>query len=497
MTPSDNKEAEFDEDMVSLGPLRSVGRKLGIYPTGCLEGTRESLLKDITSWATDSKKPPIYWLNGLAGTGKSAIAMETVTVMGREHGNVTLVSFFGTRYSNGRNWIDPTVIFHELAVALARKISKFRSELVKVMKSNPDIIKRPLANQVDKLFVEPLQEAQTSGIQEIVIVIDALDLCKGGEHVSQIFPILEFIVKYVENVKFFVTSRPDPQIRGGFLRLFNQKLAMTYTLDLVRDDKDVESFLRDTLSNYGRGKPVDSAHLKYLCDRAGGLFIYAVKLREFIHSTSSCKVLKRVMQVLQELSENELLNWAFGGTTTLGAFYMSILQEAFNDPNQCHVLNASYIYGSVVLAPSPISPSTIASLLHIELDTVRGILELVEPFLILEGNDKPVKPFHPSLLNFFTDQTLCTNPGFCISPPIHHKHLLVACIQLMNNEPGARGHLPAGGAANPWTKGDEEALAYARMSWRKHLAGAPLTEDEITEHLDPLFFHAMKIQRII
>ena len=41
---------------------------------GCMEGTRVSLLNDLQQWSMDATAPPIFWLDGMAGTGKSAIA---------------------------------------------------------------------------------------------------------------------------------------------------------------------------------------------------------------------------------------------------------------------------------------------------------------------------------------------------------------------------------------------------------------------------------------
>ena len=40
----------------------------------CLKGTRAAVLNAIELWARDFGKSPVYWLNGLAGTGKSTIA---------------------------------------------------------------------------------------------------------------------------------------------------------------------------------------------------------------------------------------------------------------------------------------------------------------------------------------------------------------------------------------------------------------------------------------
>jgi len=37
-------------------------------------GTRVQVLRDIQDWICDMKAPRIFWLTGMAGTGKSAIA---------------------------------------------------------------------------------------------------------------------------------------------------------------------------------------------------------------------------------------------------------------------------------------------------------------------------------------------------------------------------------------------------------------------------------------
>jgi len=40
----------------------------------CLRGTRETVLNEIELWTNDFDESPVFWLNGLAGTGKTTIA---------------------------------------------------------------------------------------------------------------------------------------------------------------------------------------------------------------------------------------------------------------------------------------------------------------------------------------------------------------------------------------------------------------------------------------
>ena len=40
----------------------------------CLPGTRNGLLTEITAWAENEQSTCIFWLRGMAGTGKSTIS---------------------------------------------------------------------------------------------------------------------------------------------------------------------------------------------------------------------------------------------------------------------------------------------------------------------------------------------------------------------------------------------------------------------------------------
>ena len=156
---------------------------------GCLRGTRETVLNEIELWAEDFKKSPVFWLNGLAGTGKSTIAQ---TVSERAFADGLLgASFFCSRDFKDRSGL--RFIFPTLAFQLAHKYPKFRSVLVPLLQSNPDIVHESLYSQMERLIVKPLRSTDVL----MVIVIDALDECEDEEPSSAILSVLGRLVEQI------------------------------------------------------------------------------------------------------------------------------------------------------------------------------------------------------------------------------------------------------------------------------------------------------------
>ncbi|KAF9778410.1 hypothetical protein BJ322DRAFT_1014654, partial [Thelephora terrestris] len=148
----------------------------------CLKGTRGPVLYGIGLWARDFDKTPVYWLNGLAGTGKSTIAQ---TISERLFADGQLgASFFCSRDFEARSNLQ--LIFPTLAVQLARKFAGFRSIFAPMVLSDPGLAYESLYNQMDKLIVQPLKESGVS----TVVVVDALDECKDKEPASAILSVL-------------------------------------------------------------------------------------------------------------------------------------------------------------------------------------------------------------------------------------------------------------------------------------------------------------------
>ena len=175
---------------------------------GCLKGTRESVLAEIEHWTEDFEWPPIFWLNGLTGTGKSTIA-QTVAEMLFADGHLG-ASFFCSRGVEDRSNLQ--LIFPTLAFQLAQQYPEFRLSLIPLLQSNPDLTHESLQNQMQKFLVKPLQSTDIS----TVVVIDALDECKDDEPESAILLVLGQLVSGIPGVKFLITSRPEMHIMSGF-----------------------------------------------------------------------------------------------------------------------------------------------------------------------------------------------------------------------------------------------------------------------------------------
>ena len=451
--------------------------------SGCLRGTRRAILDGIELWTWDFDRPSVYWLNGLAGTGKSTIA-QTVAERVVSDGRLG-ASFFCSRDFEDRSNLQ--FIFPTLAIQLARRYTKFRSILVPLLQSDPAVVHESLYGQMNKLIVGPLMRCTIS----TVIIIDALDECKDEEPASVILSVLGQFVSQIPKVKFFLTGRPEPRIQEGFRLPLLAKSTDVFVLHEVMSSQinsDIQLFFRHKfLELRGHRRGLDGwpteEQLDVLCKRAAGLFVYAMATVKFIEKQNS-NPRKRLDLLLQSPEDTAHEGRTkFKPNTTLDSLYMTILQEAFsnddpeNDPKVCSVL------GAVVCAMNPLSPSTIAMLLGFDTEDVFPLLLSAHSLLILQDDiDHPVQPFHKSFPDFITDPARCTNQRFCISPPSLHMELLIGCLKLMNRSlernmckiPDAVANSEVDNLQDRIRQHLNPALQYACKSWHKHLVGTAI-----------------------
>ena len=436
-------------------------------------------MNEVELWSEGFEQSPIFWLDGLAGTGKSTIAQ---TVSERMFADDHLgASFFCSRGFEDRSNLH--FIFPTLAFQLAHKYPTFRSSLIPLLQSNPDVLHESLHEQMQKLLVGPLQSA---GIQT-VIVIDALDECKDEDPESTILLVLGQSVSKIPGVKFFITSRPELHIVSGFRRPLLEALTEVFVLHHVEPsaiNSDIRHFFKHELSKLSQqcggidSWPTDE-QLDSLCRRAAGFFVYAVATLNFLdHKIQDPSDQLDVIMQSPESTTYEARVKLKASYSSLDSLYMSILQAAFPENDVDVDAMVRSVISVVVLAANPLSQPAIATLTALRSNHVQKILKLIQSLLILpKDQNDPVQPFHKSFPDFITDPTRCVNTQFHV-PPHYHLKLALNCLQIMSKLLERNMCSISDYTLNSKVEdlpekikesGIPGALEYACRSWYKHL----------------------------
>jgi hypothetical protein len=182
------------------------------YEPACLPDTRVDLLQEIYDWA-DRKDGQdercIFWLNGLAGTGKSTISR---TVARRYNEQKRLgASFFFSK--GGGDVSHAGKFFTSLAVQLAYAMPSLQAHIRDAVRERSDIANLSLLDQWRQLVLGPLSRLEKSH-QSYILVVDALDECEGDDNVRIILELLaEARSLKTVRLRVFLTSRPEIPIR--------------------------------------------------------------------------------------------------------------------------------------------------------------------------------------------------------------------------------------------------------------------------------------------
>jgi len=447
-------------------------------------------------WLKDEQDHHVFWLNGLAGTGKSTIT-QTFAEICFADGSLG-ASFFCSRDFEDRSNLQ--AIFPTLAFQLAYRYSLFREQLLRVLRANPGIGQESLCSQMEKVIVGPLSATHI----QTLIIIDALDECKDEEPASAILSVLSRYVDKIPQVKFFITGRPEPQIRNGFrlkpLRPITEVLRLhDVAHSLV--DSDIKLFLRTKLTNIAETwsdcdltEDWPSTHeIDILCKKAAGLFIYASTVVKFVASKFHTPT-KR-LTLIASLPQSTTLE----GKSGIDLLYTQVLGQAFCDADSDEELFSYFrsVVGTVLLVFNPLPMEALSTLLKIS-DILTTLRPLHSVLLIPDNRASPIQALHKSFSDFLMDQGRCKDERFFVNPPVHHQEILFLCLNLMEErlkrnicELDSNAILEGVGDLTARRKkyiGD--ALEYSCQFWAKHLTKVPSSghdTEEVYKAVDKFF----------
>lgn len=403
----------------------------------CLLGTRTKILERIDQWTTDPQGERIFWLSGMAGTGKSTIARSLAHSLSER--KQLGASFFFSRGRGDRGNASKffTSIAYQLALwdadngALARSIRKAFGQ-------HPDIVKRAKRDQWKHLIQEPLSQMESHSTHRIVLilVIDALDECEDERDVRLILTILSE-AKSFDHIQFrvFMTGRPSASVHDAFLEKFYRSLVL-HEIERYIVQQDLRTFFDYELRSIKEkhrllGDFPGKGEVEILIQRTGELFIYATTICRFIGERAHPPPRERLKMILQNKSSS------ISALKNLDQLYIQILLEAVPKTDLAQdkrefCSHFRVIVGTIVSLFSSLSISSLAALLSAELDGIHLTLDSLLSILnISKESNGTISLVHPSFRDFLLDQTRCTNLDFWVDSTQSHLVLTKTCLSLM------------------------------------------------------------------
>jgi len=423
------QEAADLDILAKLEPVCNAGYQAGHHDK-CLSGTRESVLQDIMLWAKNPQDQNVFWLSGLAGTGKSTIAQSFSEMVANE--GLLGASFFCSRdYLNRKELKN---IFPTLAYQLACRYLNFQHHVIGTIKEDPTIAHTSLVSQFENLLVNPLSGKTIS----CVIVIDALDECIDDQPASAVLSVLGRFAKQMPLVKFFITGRPEPRIRTGFRLPLLQPLTQIFLLHEVKSSSvndDIQLYLTQRLTMIAKQRSGLNLPTPWPCGdqitaltkKSSGLFIFASTLARFIESEHH-EPNERLQLVVSEV--NSTMHEGHAGIDSL---YSQILLHAFLDVHESQVfVNMRCILGAIVLAFNPLSQKELSVILGTPTALISTTLRHLHSVVLVPTNEhEKFRVFHKSFPDFLQDHERCTDPRFHINPGSHHGDMALNCLGLV------------------------------------------------------------------
>jgi hypothetical protein len=430
-----------------LAPFDSYERR---NEPRCLPSTRTDLLTSVMEWADGAAPGGIFWLSGMAGTGKSTIA-RTVAETLKSRGRLGASFFFSKGHGDVGN---ARKLFSTLARQMAYTSPLIKHYLGVVLAERSSMIHQAaLFEQYDKLLLKPLRLVRDAcpPLHPLVIVIDALDECGDEEDVQTILHLFAK-TKDMDELKFriFLTSRRELGIRLDFSKM-DQILHRDLLLhDIPRSvvEHDITLFLKHELSQIQAkrhlrvGWPGESS-IKTLVHKADCLFIYAATVCRFLDAPPMVSPDRRLRDLLESRGSSRLL------TENLDTMYLKVLQESFKGKytaeEEAEALDLfRRLVGSIVTLFDTLSVCDLGPFILGPVDDpVHVLMEVLSPLhsiLVLpenfsEGHPdllRPVRLLHPSFRDFLLDKDRCVHKRFWVHDQAAHNQLAERCLAVMS-----------------------------------------------------------------
>jgi hypothetical protein len=459
-------------------PFNSYAKQ---HESVCLPDTRIDLLREIYDWADGQDERPIFWLSGLAGTGKSTVA-RTVAQYYFDKKRLG-ASFFFSR--GGGDVSSANKFVTSIAVQLATSIPVLRQYVSDTVMERDDIASRSLRDQWRELVLRPLSKLDANSCQSsFVVVVDALDECDDENNIRIILHLLAE-ARLLERVwiRVLLTSRPEIPIRHGFGQIpaKDHHDFVLHNISPSTVDHDITIFLEYNLKLIGEERSLGTVWpgeevIRRLVQAASGLFIWAATACRFIREGKRLAA-KRLDVVIQSSGST-----AIAPEKHLNEIYMAVLKQSIPMEYTDEEKEESYrmlrqVLGNIVVLFSTLSAYTLSKLLCVPSEEINQTVEDLHSILdVPKDQTRPLRLHHPSFRDFLLDKERCKDPNFLVDKQETHQALTNDCIKLISTSLkqdicglGAPGILVADVTNNQLEQCLPLELQYACLYWSQHL----------------------------
>lgn len=453
----------------------------------CLPDTRVHILQEIDSWAGSKGGARIFWLAGMAGTGKSTI-FKTISRRFKDNSSLAATFCFKKGEADRGN---ASRFMTTICAQLARRFSEVRRSVISVLEQDPDVVRKSLREQFERLILHPLQNAKPPSPAHgtaWVIGIDALDECDNDTEIGIVIDLLAKLDSLESaSLRVFVTSRPELPLRLGFGRMSSDTHLDVRLEEITRTyiAHDITIYLRHELADIratwatlngidtgGQDWPGENA-VQALVEIAHPLFIFAA---------TACRLLAEPDEDPAE-SLDTLLKHRLEASQ-LDRTYLPVLDRLLlnKTERQQEVIASDFrvVVGAILLLSEPLPIPALSRLLDVtetkvfaRISRLHSVLDVPSP----GDSSRPIRALHLSFRDYVTDPDARNKTPFWIDEAQTHRSLASRCLRLLSDsrtiyedvcvvkEPGTRrldistGHV---------TKCIPVDVAYACSYWVLH-----------------------------
>ena len=459
----------------------------------CMDGTRQSLLSQITDWAANKAgqesvlQRNTYWLYGSPGIGKTSLAHSICASLHKR--NHLAAAFFCRR--DDPNLSEPINILPTLIHELATHFPPFRTIVAKHLRDDPKLTPESLKGSI---FLDFIRSIPHHPEHALVFVIDALDECGNAKTRPHLLKALTNVAAQASWLKIIITSRTEVDIERFFGTL-TQPSHISYDLATDRDaSDDLRAFARSQFDSVASVWHIDTpwpneSDFNGVISRARGLFIYiktlVLSLERSVDPEESLKA------ALQDSAETSL--------EPLYTLYSNILKSQIVHKNP----EFQRMIG-VLLATSPyraLCDETIAELAGVKPNLVKKWVDALSSLLYRdEAANRGIRVRHLSVYDFFVSDRC----DYQVNIRDADVQLGIACLEVMttqlrfnicNLEDSRLANANIQDLPSRVQQNISDALQYSCFNWLNHLCFPPanwgqcvLALRQFFEGLYPLFW---------